>query len=446
MLSRLLVFSFFFFLFSFSQDFKDPEIVKMLSEVSSENIKKTIYRLTEFETRHTLSDTISDKVGIGAARRWIKSEFEKNSHLVVEFDSFLQKADGRRIEKDITIKNVVATLKGSDPNDDRIIIVSGHYDSRVTNSMNAKDFAPGANDDASGTAVVMELARVMSKYKFNCTMKFVAVAAEEQGLYGSKNLAKVALKNNWNVIAMITNDIVGNTISSTTNLKDNSRVRIFSEGVPAKESERMARARASIGSENDSPARLFARYIKDISERYVDQLEVNLVYRRDRYLRGGDHTPFSNEGFTAIRITEMNENYLHQHQDVRVEDGIQYGDLPEFVDYDYAQKVAHMNLSSIATLARSNPAPKNVRIDISKLTNETTLFWDEADIKPDSYIVLMRKTSSPNWEKKINVGSVRFITVPYSKDNYLFAVQSISKSKHESLAVFPLPGRFKDIK
>lgn len=425
---------------------QDPTIQQMVAEVSSKNIEAVVRKLVSFETRHTLSDTTSKKTGIGAARNWIKSEFEKyaqasGGRMKVEFDTFTQPADGRRVAAPTVMKNVVATLPGSDPNDDRVLIVSGHYDSRASDVNDAKSFAPGANDDASGTAVAMELARVMSKYKFNCTIMFVAMVGEEQGLYGAQNLAKRAKAENWNVHGMITNDIVGNTYGVETDLKDNRSVRIFSEGVPAVESQSQANIRNSTGGENDGSARQFARYLKEVGERYVDQLDVKLIYRRDRYLRGGDHTPFSQQGFTGIRVTEMNEDFNRQHQDVRKENGVDYGDLPDFVDYNYTQKVARMNLSALANLTLAPREPQNVGVVTSQLTNKTTLKWEAPKgEKPVGYYVVMRETSSPAWERKFFVSDTT-ATLNYSKDNYFFGVQSVDAEGHESLVVIPKPAR-----
>ena len=295
---------------------QDQQIKTMVEEVSSQNIESIVRKLVSFQTRHSMSDTLSATTGIGAARNWIKSELERYSaasggRLKVEFDTFTQPADGRRVVTPMVMKNVLGILPGTDPADDRVFIVSGHYDSRASDVNDSKIFAPGANDDASGTAAAMELARVMSKFKFNCTLIFVAMVAEEQGLYGAANLAKRAKAEGWNVSGMITNDIVGNTYGIETGLKDNNSVRIFSEGVSVVESPEEAVRRASTGSENDGNARQFARYFKEIGERYVEQLDVKLIYRRDRYLRGGDHTPFSQLGFAGIRVTEMNENFDH---------------------------------------------------------------------------------------------------------------------------------------
>jgi Zn-dependent M28 family amino/carboxypeptidase len=424
---------------------QDASIKQMLDEVSSKNIEAIVRKLVSFKTRHTLSDTVSKTEGIGAARNWIKAEYEKyaaasNGRMKVEFDEFVQ-PKGNRIDKPTPMKNVLAILKGTDTADKRIYIVSGHYDSRVTDVMNIKSFAPGAVDDASGTAVSMELARVMAKRSFPATIIFMAVVGEEQGLYGSTNVAKRAKAENWQIDAMLNNDIVGNTYGMETGLKDNRSVRVFSEGVPAVETEKQAATRNSVGGENDSPARELARYTKEIAERYVDQLDVKLIYRRDRYLRGGDHTPFSQQGFTAVRITEMNEDFNRQHQDIRKENGVDYGDLPDFADYDYIQKVGRMNLSVLANLAIAPAEPQAVSIVTSGLTNKTQLRWEAPKGKaPAGYYVLMRETVSPFWEKKFYVTDTT-ATIGYSKDNYLFAVQSVDAYGHESLPVFPKPAR-----
>ena len=421
---------------------QDPLISGMVEEVSAKNIEAIVRKLVSFETRHTLSDTTSKKTGIGAARNWIREEMERyakasGGRLKVEFDTFTQPADGRRVTVPTVMKNVLAILPGTDPADDRVFIVSGHYDSRASDVMDAKIKAPGANDDASGTAASMELARVMSKQKFNCTLIFVAMVGEEQGLYGATNLAKKARELNWNVAGMITNDIVGNTYGMETGVKDNRSVRVFSEGVAAGETAQAAAARMSTGTENDGHARQFARYMKEVGERYVDQLDVKLIYRRDRYLRGGDHTPFSKEGFPAIRVTEMNENFERQHQDLRTENGIEYGDTPEHVDYEYTQKVARLNLSALANLALAPQHPENVGVITSGLTNKTSLKWEAPKgEKPAGYYVVMRETSSPVWEQKLFVLDTK-AELAYSKDNYFFGVQSVDADGHESMVVWP---------
>jgi hypothetical protein len=425
---------------------RDANISAMVTEVSSNNLEQLVKKLVSFQTRHTLSDTLSKTTGIGAARTWIKSEFEKYSsasggRLQVSYDTFTQPADGRRILSPVTLKNVIAILPGTDPNDKRIIMVSGHYDSRVTDVMNIKDFAPGANDDASGTAAVMEMCRIMSKQKFSATLIFVAMVGEEQGLYGATNLAKRAKEEGWNVHLLLNNDIVGNSYGMETDIKDNKSVRVFSEGVSPVETPAQAAARQSAGTDNDGKARQAARYIKEVAERYVDQLEVKLIYRRDRFLRGGDHTPFSQQGFAAVRITEMNEDFNRQHQDVRTENGFKFGDLPEYIDYNYLQKVTRMNLSVMSNLGLSAQEPENVIVQTSGLTNKTALKWEAPKgKKPVGYYVLMRETTSPFWERKFFVKETS-ATLAYSKDNYYFGVQSVDEDGHESLVITPKPGR-----
>ena len=424
----------------------DPEIKKMISEIKSENLEATVKKLVSFGTRHTLSDTKSSIRGIGAAQRWVKSEFEKyasasNGRMTSEIDYFTIKADGKRIKNDSQLANVMATLKGTDPTDDRVLIVSGHLDSRATDVMDNLIDAPGANDDGSGVAAMMELSKIMCKREFPFTIIFVAVVGEEQGLYGAKHLADKAKEQKWNVIAMINNDMIGNSLSSGTELRDNTQVRVFSETIPYLETEEEAKIRKATNGDNDSSSRQLARYIKKVTNQYVEQLEVKLVYRNDRFLRGGDHTPFCQNGFTAIRFCEMNENFDHQHQTVRKENNIQYGDLPEFMDFEYMRKITSSNLATLSNLAWSPKAPINVGIEVKELTNFSTLVWDKPEGKPVyGYTLLIRETSSPNWEKSIFVKDTK-VEIPYSKDNYFFAVQSVDELGHSSLPVFPIPIR-----
>ncbi len=424
----------------------DPEIKKMVSEISSENMEATVKKLVSFGTRHTLSDTKSSTRGIGAAQRWVKSEFDNyaklsNGRLTSEIDYFTIKADGRRIKNDSQLGNVMATLKGTDATDDRVLIISGHLDSRATDVMDSIIDAPGANDDGSGVAAMMELAKIMCKREFPYTIIFVAVVGEEQGLYGAKHLADKAKDQNWNIIAMINNDMIGNSLSSGTQLRDNTQVRVFSETIPYLETEAEAKIRKSTNRDNDSPSRQLARYIKSVTNQYVEQLDIKLVYRNDRFLRGGDHTPFSQNGFTAVRFCEMNENFDHQHQTVRKENNIQYGDLPEFMDFEYMKKVACSNLATLSNLAWSPKAPKNVGIEVKEVTNFSVLNWNKPEGKPIyGYNILIRETSSPIWEKSIFVKDTK-AEIPYSKDNYFFAVQSVDELGHSSLPVFPVPIR-----
>ncbi|RYU82868.1 M20/M25/M40 family metallo-hydrolase [Hymenobacter persicinus] len=425
----------------------DATIRQMVEAVSAKNLEADVRRLVSFGTRHTLSDTKDKKRGIGAARRWVEDEFRKYSkasggRLVVTQDTFTIKPDGRRINRPVVMANVMATLPGTDPNDTRVFIVSGHIDSRVSDVMNATADAPGANDDGSGTAAVMELARVMSQQKFPCTLIFVAVQGEEQGLYGSTHLAQRAKKENWNLTAMLNNDIVGNSTGHDPEIKDDKHLRVFSEGVPAAETPDEAKTRRVLSSENDSPSRQLARYAQTAAKQYVDGLEVVLEYRPDRFLRGGDHTPFNQQGFTAVRFTEMNEDFTHQHQDLRTENGRAYGDTPEGVDYQYLRKNTGVNLATLAGLALAPAAPQNVGVLTSGLTNRTELKWEapKAGEKPAGYYVLMRETSAPQWQQKFYVTDTK-ADLPHSKDNYLFGVVSVDAEGHESLPVLPKPVR-----
>ena len=421
---------------------RDPEIAQMVSEVSADSLKSYINTLVAFGTRSTLS-TQSDKTkGIGAARNWVLKKFNEfakksNGRLTAVIDTITLPADGKRIDKPVLLGNVVATLKGTDPNDKRIFIISGHLDSRRTNVMDRTGDAPGANDDGSGTSAVIECARIMSQHSFPATVIFVAVSGEEQGLFGSTFMADKAKKENWNIEGVFNNDIIGSNNSNETNIINNTKVRVFSEGIPATATEKDIERIRALGLENDSKSRELARYIKEIGERYIDNLDVVMVYRTDRFLRGGDHLPYLKNGFTAVRITEMNENFNHQHQDVRIENGIQYGDLPQFVDYEYLRKNTALNLANLANLAKAPSVPEEVKIEVKNLSNSTSLSWQAPKTgKIKGYYILMRETTSPVWQKKIFTTENK-MTLPYSKDNYFFAVQSVNESGNESLPVIP---------
>ena len=424
---------------------RDPQIEALVSQISSDSLKKFDEKLVSFGTRSTLSTSTDAKRGIGASRLWVLSkfqEFAKNSEgrMTAVLDTFTLQPDGRRIDKAIAMANVMATLKGTDPNDDRVFMVSGHIDSRVTDVMNRESAAPGANDDGSGTVAVIELARVMAKSKFPATIIFVVVSGEEQGLLGANYLAEKALKQNWNIEALLNNDIMGSNNSNETNIIDNTRLRIFSEGLPAFEMDKKVGAIRQYGAENDGKARQLARYVKETGERYVDNLEIVMIYRNDRFLRGGDHTPFVNRGFAAVRLSEMNENFLHQHQDLRIENGVEYGDLIKFMDFEYLRKNTCVNLASLANLAKSPSMPQDVILDVRGLGNSTNLNWKAPKSgKVKGYYVLMRETSMPYWQKKFFTTNLK-ISLPYSKDNYYFAVQSVSEEGNEGLPVLPRVG------
>lgn len=422
---------------------RDPELSRMIDEISSERIENYITKLVSFHTRHNMSSRDNPAQGIGAAWNWVKSEMEKNipaseGRLEVKLEEYAAGGKGQRIPYTITLKNVVATLKGTDNNDDRKILISAHLDSRVQRDSDSTSFAPGADDDGSGIAAILEMVRIMSSRKFPATIIFMVVTGEEHGLYGARHMAAKAKNENWNIVAMLNNDMIGNSGSSETILNDNMRVRVFSEGVPAYETEQMAALRRYTSGENDGKARQLARYIKEIGERYVDQLTVTLVFRNDRFGRGGDHSPFCEQGFTAVRITEFNENYDRTHKIPAVVNGIQEGDLPESVDYEYVRKNTGINLATVANLALAPYEPANCGIIVSGLTNKTTLQWEvpSRGPKPLGYYILIRETWQPLWEKKIFVTGTE-VTLPYSKDNYFFGIQSVSDSGHESLTIFP---------
>lgn len=429
---------------SFSQKIiqRDAEISKMVSEVSADSLQSYITTLVAFGTRNTLSTQTDPKRGIGAARNWVLkkfNEFAKNSNgrLTAMIDTTTLLPNGKRIDKAVLLGNVVATLKGTDPNDKRIFIISGHLDNMRTNVMDGTGDAPGADDDGSGTSAVIECARIMSQHAFPATIIFVAVSGEEQGLLGSGFMADKAKKENWNIEAVLNNDIVGSNNSNETNIINNTQVRVFSEAIPGYETEKAIKKIMSLGLENDSKSRQLARYVKETGERYVDNLEVVMIYRTDRFLRGGDHLPYLKNGYTAVRITEMNENFTRQHQDVRVENGIHYGDLPEHIDFEYLRKNTAMNLANLANLAKATSVPQEVKIQIKKLSNNTFLSWQAPKSgKVKGYYILMRETTSPVWQKKIFTTETN-ASLPYSKDNYFFGLQSVNDSGNESLAVVP---------
>lgn len=423
---------------------RDPMIEKMVGEVSKDSLEAYIKKMVSFGTRNTLNSQSDTKRGIGAARNWVLykfNEFAKQSggRLTAIIDTTTLQKDGRRIDTTLLLGNVVATLKGSDTADNRIFIISGHLDNMRSNVMDRIGDAPGANDDASGVAALMECARIMSKHSFPATILFVAMSGEEQGLLGANYMAEKAKKQNWNIEAILNNDIMGSNNSNETNIINNTRIRVFSESFSVQDTGRAALTIRNLGLENDGKARQLARYIKEVGERYVDNLEVVMVYRNDRFLRGGDHTPFVQRGFAAVRITEMNENYYHQHQDVRIENGIQYGDLVEFMDFEYLRKNTGMNLSNLANLTKAPSMPQEVKVDTRKLTNYTNLNWKAPKAgKVKGYYVMMRETTSAVWQKKFYTTDLK-MDLPYSKDNYFFAVQSVGEDGNESLPVVPVP-------
>jgi hypothetical protein len=425
---------------------KDTEIDAMVKEISVDSLAHNLNKLVGFGTRATLSNQSSTTKGIGAARAWILSRFNEyakssNGRLSAFIDTITYNADKRRVNRPIILGNVVATLKGTDPNDKRIFVISGHLDSRRSNEMDSVGDSPGANDDGSGTVAVMECARVMSKHSFPATIIFVTVSGEEQGLLGAYFMAGKAKKENWKIEAVLNNDIMGSNNSNETNIVDNTRIRVFSEGLSVTDTGRVAMQIRNLGLENDGRSRQLARYVKEVGERYVENLEVMMIYRNDRFLRGGDHTAFVENGFAAVRITEMNENYTRQHQDIRVENGINYGDVIEHIDFEYLRKNTSMNLANLANLAKAPAVPDEVKIDVKKLTNSSYLYWKAPKTgSAKGYYILIRETTSPVWQKKVYTESLE-IRLPYSKDNYFFAVQAVNETGNESLPVIPAVGR-----
>jgi len=426
----------------------DPQITAALRQVSTERIQANIEKLVTFGTRSTLSAqddaSIAKGRGIGAAREWIKSEFTRYSKdcggcMEVKTDNFIEQPT-ERISQPTEISNVYAVLKGTDAaNAGRIVLVTGHYDSRNSDNFNITDDAPGANDDGSGTAVSLECARVLSKMKFPATIIFLTVAGEEQGLNGSRHFAKMAKDQNWNLEAALNNDIVGGDKNSE---QDHSAVRVFSEGVPAAASEQDLRRIRALGGESDSISRELARYIAEVGRTYDAGVKPMLVFRLDRYLRGGDHSSFNQQGFSAVRFTEYREDFHHQHQNVRTEDGIEYGDLPKFVDYDYVAHVARLNAATLAALASAPAPPANVHLVTKGLDNDSTLTWDASPGNPAAeYDVVWRATTSPEWEHAQNFGTATHATLKISKDNVIFAVRAVDHAGHRSLPVVPVPER-----
>jgi hypothetical protein len=426
----------------------DSRISSALQQVSAERIRANIEKLVSFGTRSTISaqdpGAIAAGRGIGASREWIKSEFERYSKdcggcLEVKVDSFTEPA-ADRIPQPTEITNVYAVLRGSDQeNAKRIVLVTGHYDSRNSDTFNVKDDAPGANDDGSGTAVSLECARVLSKMKFPATIIFLTVAGEEQGLNGSKHFAKMAKEQGWNVEAALNNDIVGGDKSPE---QDHSVVRVFSEGLPAAATEQDIRRIRGLGGENDSASRQLARYIDDVGGAYDVGVKPMLVFRLDRYLRGGDHSSFNQQGFAAVRFTEFREDFHHQHQNVRTENGIDYGDQTKFVDFDYVARVARLNAVTLASLASAPAPPANVHLLTKDLENDSTVTWESPPGSLASgYEILWRGTTSPKWEHVQKVGAVNRATLKLSKDNVIFAVRAVDAQGHRSLPVVPTPER-----
>jgi hypothetical protein len=422
----------------------DKDLKSVLREIDPRRIERIVRRLAAFGTRHTLSSQDDPVRGIGAARDWIYEQMRwyaeaSDGRMTVELQTFVQPVSPR-IPEPTPITNIIATLRGTtDP--DRVYVVTGHYDSRVTDVMNATADAPGADDDASGVAAVMEMARIFATRRTEATIVFAAVAGEEQGLYGSDHMAQVYKDAGTDIQAMFSNDIVGTGDAHDGTPPDWRTVRLFVEGVPTSETPAQTTVRQAIGGENDGPSRQLGRFVEDVAENPETGMKVRVVWRRDRYLRGSDHLSFLRRGYPAGRFTEPRENFRHQHQDVRVEDGVQYGDLPRFCDFFYIARVARVNAATLWSLAQAPSTPRGVVIDTTQLTNTTTLRW-QGGTEPDlaGYEVVWRESTEPNWTHGVLVGPVTSVTVDISKDNVQFGVRAIDRDGHRSPAAAPVPG------
>ena len=443
-MKKITIFGLFLVFFSVAL-FAQSEVNLMLTEISTatsaNRIEKDIKTLVNFGTRHTLSDTISKTKGIGAARRWVKSAFEEvskncNNCLEVSYLGDIVVADGRRILKDTKAVNVLAIQRGTKyPN--HYVMMSGDIDSRVSDANNFTSDSPGANDNATGLAGTIEAARVLSNYKFPVSIIYVGLSGEEQGLYGGKIMAEYAKKNDWNILAVLNNDMIGN-IEGIDGVIDNSTFRVFSEAISMETTDRDKAAMRFYGGEIDGPSRQLARYIDKLTDEYMTNLDAIMIYRLDRFGRGGHHRPFNDAGFTGVRIMETHENYNRQHQDLRTENGIKYGDVLDGVNFEYAAKLTAVNSLTLASLAAAPLAPENVMI-AGAVEPSTRLKWDASnDDNIIGYKIYWRDTTSPQWEYSRFVGTVSDYTLKNIViDNYLFGVASVGKNGAESLIQFP---------
>ncbi|MEK9613902.1 MAG: M28 family peptidase [Flavobacteriaceae bacterium] len=431
------------FLFSLTVGFsQQTKIYDIIDSISSSRIESDIQTLVNFGTRHTLSDTLSTKRGIGAARRWIKNEFESISEKCENcLEVFYQKnyftpKDGNRITKPVWINNVVAIQWGkTHPN--RFVIMSGDIDSRISDPNNYTDDSPGANDNASGMAGTIEAARVLSQYSFENSIIYVGLSGEEQGLFGGKGLAQYALEKKWEIIGVLNNDMIGN-IKGVDGVIDNRTFRIFSEPVPANETEKQRKARRFYGGEVDGISRQLARYVHNSVKKYMPEMNPLMIYRLDRFGRGGHHRPFNDVGFAGIRIMEAHENYTMQHQDIRIENGITYGDIIGGVDFEYAKKLTAVNAISLASLAWAPPAVQ--KLSIGGIVQASAKFrWEKVkDPNIAGYKIYWRDTTSPVWEHARFVGNVDSFTLEgIIIDNFFFGISSVGKNGYESPVVFP---------
>jgi hypothetical protein len=421
---------------------RDIIIESAVKSISVDTMKTLIRDMVGFHNRNNLSSMTHPTQGIGAAAEYLYQRVNayipaSGGRLSVEKVFYTIGGAETRLKREVTLCNVVATVQGSNPDDDRVIALLAHFDNRNGDGNDSIEYAPGANDDGSGVACLMEITRLLSQVDLPVTLKIMFLSGEEHGLYGAQYMAEIARHENWNLIAVLNNDMIGNGTAGETNTHNNTQIRVFSENIPLAETDEMRRERVYNSAENDSPSRQLARYIKETGERYVDNITVKLIYRNDRFGRGGDHTPFSRKGYTAVRICEMHENYNRTHQYVREENGVKYGDEIEGIDFEYLRKNTGVNLSAVANLALAPSAPENVRQEVSELTNYAILRWEapKQGKQAAGYYILMRETDQSQWQMKIHVDGTE-ARLPYSKDNYFFAVQSADAEGHESLAIF----------
>ncbi len=418
----------------------DPAILAALAKIAPERLQADNTRLVAFGTRSTFSEKAPVGRGVFAARAWLVSEFGRyarasGGRMTVTLDSYLQRADpAKRVPRDVEISSVIATIKGDDPSAP-VFVMSSHYDSRNTDNYDGEHDAPGADDNGSAVAAVLETARVLAAVPLHATVILACFDAEEQGLYGSAHFAQTLKDRHVDVGGDLNNDIVGASVGDD-GVKRDDYVRIFSEAIPA--GANVARVNA-IGTENDSPSRELARYAAWTGDAYATGLHGMLVFRADRFLRGGDHESFNAEGFPAIRFVEPRESFAHQHQNVRVENGVQYGDLQRYMDFDYLAKVTRYNVATLASLAMAPAAPQ-VAILTKELTNTSTLQWKPV-ARAARYEVVRRLSTEPSWTHVDDVGNVTTVTVPFSKDDWQFGVRSVDAQGHRSVAAFPTPLR-----
>lgn len=421
----------------------DRELRALLREIDADRIEATINRLVAFGTRHTLSSQDDPVRGIGAARDWIfdrLSEYAAASggRMTVEKQSFVQPVSSR-IPTPTVITNVIATLRGdTEPN--RAYVITGHYDSRCTDVMDFTSDAPGADDDGSGVAVLMELARLFATRHTEATLVFAAVAGEEQGLYGSTFMAAQMKAAGVDVQGMFSNDIVGSSTDEDGN-RDPHTLRLFVEGVPTSETAAEASIRRAVGGETDSVSRQLGRFVTSVADNGHTDMNIRVIYRRDRYLRSSDQVSFLTQSWPAGRFTEPAENYNHEHQNVRVENGVQFGDLPEFCDFDFITRVAKVNASVLWSLSQAPGTPKAPVIVTTVLTNDSTLHWTAgtaADIA--GYEIVWRETTAPDWQWAVPVGNVTSATIDLNKDNVFVGVRAVDSAGHYSPVAFPAPG------